>query len=165
MSSTAVSPPKPAVDVQSVTAYLDQVEPIRLAVNDLLESADPILAAYRAERLTPVVAGELLEGLERQFAAYSAAIRAIQPTNLTLRRMHAPYARTYELEDAYLRALVAALPDRSYGRLPHSQGQQREAIIRWRTNLNRLMQGAGVAPPTDLQIAGRGEIAPSPTGS
>jgi hypothetical protein len=69
------------------------------------------------------------------------------------------------LEDAYLSALAAALPERRFDDLPHTQNRQRAAIVGWRIQLEVLAQRLGVRLPADLQAAGRGEIAPSPSGS
>jgi hypothetical protein len=68
------------------------------------------------------------------------------------------------LEDAYLRALVAALPRRDFGSLPRTQDAQRAAIVAWRHRLEAVAERIGVRLPADIQIAGRGEIAPSPFG-
>jgi hypothetical protein len=145
--------------------YLRQVEPIRLAVNRLLTRADPIIAAYHDHHASPAQAGRRMGGLERQFAAYTVAIAEIAPTTAELRALHAPYAHTYVLEDAYLSALATGLAQRSFDALPHTQAAQRAAIIGWRTGLTVLAARAGVRLPADLQQAGRGEIAPSPAGS
>ena len=51
------------------------------------------------------------------------------------------------------------------GDLPDTQAAQRATIIRWRTVLEVLAGEARLSLPPDLQQAGRGEIAPSPTGS
>jgi hypothetical protein len=48
--------------------------------------------------------------------------------------------------------------------LPNTQAEQRAAIIRWPTGLAVLARKARFALPADLQVAGRGEIAPSPQG-
>jgi hypothetical protein len=44
-------------------------------------------------------------------------------------------------------------------------GLQRLAIIEWRVQLQLAAAQAGYLLPADIQQAGRGEIAPSPTGS
>ena len=54
---------------------------------------------------------------------------------------------------------------RSFDELPRTQSQQRAAIIGWRIQLEVEAHGLGLRLPADLQAAGRGEIAPSPTGS
>jgi len=51
------------------------------------------------------------------------------------------------------------------GNLPSTQDQQRLAIIEWRTQLQLAAARAGFALPADIQQAGRGEIAPSLSGS
>jgi hypothetical protein len=43
--------------------------------------------------------------------------------------------------------------------LPDTQSDQRAAINEWRVQLEVLGRRLGVAPPADLQQAGRGEIA------
>jgi hypothetical protein len=106
-----------------------------------------------------------MDGLERRFAAYTVQVAAIQPATPELRTLHAAYAHTYVLEDAYLSALVAGLAQRELGNLPNTQAAQRAAIIQWRTGLTVLGHRDGVGLPADLQQAGRGEIAPAPGGS
>lgn len=69
------------------------------------------------------------------------------------------------LEDAYLSALVAGLADGELSGLPNTQAAQRAAITRWRTDLTVLAHAADAPLPSDLQQAGRGEIAPAPNGS
>lgn len=149
----------------AIRAYLRQVEPIRLAVNRLLDRADPILRDAHLGRSSPALAGRRMGALERRFAAYAVDIAAIAPAAPSLRRLHATYAHTYILEDAYLSALAAGLADRQLDRLPDTQATQRAAIIEWRTGLAVLARRARVALPADLDQAGRGEIAPAPGGS
>ena len=48
--------------------------------------------------------------------------------------------------------------------MPDFQNEQRAAIIAWRTRLEVLADRWGATLPADLQVAGRGEISPSPTG-
>lgn len=146
-------------------SYLQQVEPIRLAVNRLLEGADPILSAYRDGRISSRQASLRMGALERRFTAYTVDMAALEPATAQLRVMNAPYAHTYILEDAYLSALTAGLAARNLDRLPNTQDAQRAAIIQWRTGLAVLARRAALALPGDLQAAGRGEIAPSPGGS
>ena len=148
---------------QALTDYLGQIEPLRLAVNSLLGGADPILSAYREHRLSPLEAQRRFDRLERRFAAYTERIAAIEPGTAALRRAHDIYLHTYFLEDAYLSALTSALPSGKFAGLPHTADEQRAAIIEWRTNLTVLAARAHVRLPADLQVAGRGEIAPSPT--
>lgn len=145
--------------------YLQQVEPIRLAVNRLLEGADPILTAYHDDRISPRLAARRMGALERRFAAYTVDMAAIEPTTARLRSVNAPYAHTYILEDSYLSALTNGLAERNLGGLPDTQSDQRAAIVQWRTGLAVLARRAALGLPADLQAAGRGEIAPSPTGS
>ena len=66
-------------------------------------------------------------------------VAAIQPATPQLRALHAIYAHTFILEDSYLSALV--------------------------TGLAVLARRAHFKLPADLQVAGRGEIRPSPDGS
>ena len=105
-----------------------------------------------------------MSALERRFAAYTVDIAAIRPEDV-LRGLHAEYAQTYVLEDAYLSAIASGLAQHDLGNLPDTQAAQRAAIIRWRTGLTVLARSAGFVLPADLQQAGRGEIAPSPGGS
>jgi hypothetical protein len=149
----------------AIEAYLRQVEPIRLAVNRLLDGADPIIAAYHDRDATPAQAGRRMDRLERRFAAYTVQIAAIEPATAPLRVLQAAYAHTYVLEDSYLSALANGLAERNLDDLPNTQAAQRAAIIGWRTGLTVLADRAGVDLPADLQQAGRGEIAPSPDGS
>ena len=149
----------------ALASYVQRVEPIRLAVNRLLDDADPILEGYRSHRLSPREAGRRFDRLERRFARCTEQIAAIEPANSGLARLHRPYAYTYVLEDAYLSALAAALPEQRFDHLPDTQARQRAAIIAWRTRLALLAARRGLRLPSDLQRAGRGEIAPSPGGS
>jgi hypothetical protein len=149
----------------ALVRYLAQIEPLRLGVNRLLEGADPILQDYRRHRIGPTQAAARMGALERRFAAYTVQVAAIRPQRPTLRALHAEYAGTYVLEDAYLSALVSGLRGRNLADLPDTQAAQRATIIRWRTGLMVLAEEAHVSPPADLQQAGRGEIAPSPGGS
>lgn len=149
----------------ALVGYLRQVEPVRLAVNRLLEAADPLLSAYRRGRLSPARAALHMEHLERRFAAYTIDIAAISPETPQLRSVHATYAHTYVLEDSYLSALVTGLAERKLADLPNTQSAQRAAIIEWRTGLAVIARRVALALPPDLQQAGRGEIAPSVGGS
>jgi hypothetical protein len=145
--------------------YLREIEPIRLAVNRLLEGADPILSGYSQRRLPARAASLRMGALEKRFAAYTVEVAAIEPAMLRLRALHAIYAHTYILEDSYLSALTVGLAERQLDNLPDTQSEQRAAIIQWRTGLAVLARRLGIALPGDLQVAGRGEIAPSPHGS
>ncbi len=145
--------------------YLRQVEPIRLAVNRLLDGADPILSAYHDKRISPQQASLRMGALERRFAVYTVAVAALQPVTAQLRAVNAPYAHTYILEDSYLSALTVGLAERNFNDLPDTQSEQRAAIIQWRTALTVLARRVALKLPADLQVAGRGEIAPSPNGS
>jgi hypothetical protein len=169
LAGCASATPRPETEAQrtrsALEAYLRQVEPIRLAVNRLLNTADPILRADHDGRGTPAQAARRMAGLERRFAGYAVDIAAIEPVPPQLRILHAAYAHTYVLEDAYLSALVAGLADGELDDLPDTQDAQRAAIIAWRTGLTVLARQSGAALPADLQQAGRGEVAPSPDGS
>jgi hypothetical protein len=149
----------------ALVSYLRQVEPIRLAVNSLLEGADPILSAYHDDRISPQQASLRMGALERRFAAYTVDMAALQPATARLRAVNAPYAHTYIFEDSYLSALTSGLAEHDLDDLPDTQSAQRAAIIQWRTELTVLARRVGLALPGDLQAAGRGEIAPSPNGS
>jgi hypothetical protein len=149
----------------AIERYLSEVEPLRLAVNNLLEGADPILSAYHDSRISPRQASLRMSALERRFAAYTVDIAAIQPATAQLRAVNAAYAHTYILEDSYLSALTTGLAERDLDSLPDTQSEQRAAIIQWRTGLTVLARAADTPLPADLQEAGRGEIAPSPDGS
>jgi hypothetical protein len=119
----------------------------------------------RERRLTRAKAGREMGELERRFAAYTIRVAAIQPDTPALCSLHAVYAHTYILEDAYLSVLASGLAQGELADLPDTQAAQRAAIIAWRTGLAVLADQAGVTLPADLQQAGRGEIAPSPVGS
>jgi hypothetical protein len=149
----------------ALIGYLHEIEPLRLAVNSLLEGADPILSAYSDRRISPQAASLRMGGLERRFAGYTVDVAAIEPSIARLRSLHMIYAHTYILEDSYLSALTTGLAEHDLDRLPDTQSEQRAAIIQWRTGLTVLARRLGVALPGDLQAAGRGEIAPSPDGS
>lgn len=157
-SSTAPSPR------DELAAYVSRVEPIRLRVNRLLDRADPTLSALSDHRLATPLAQRRLGRLERRFAADAVRIAGVAPVPATLRNAQRAYAHTYVLEDSYLSALVASLPDRSFDNLPHTQTQQRAAITAWRIQLELQATKLHLPLPPDLQAAGRGEIAPSPTG-
>jgi hypothetical protein len=148
-----------------VERYIAEVEPIRLAVNELLGRADPILGAFAARRIDHAQAARRMDRLERRFATYTVEIAAVSPASAQLRALNSRYAETYVLEDAYLSALVAGLAGGNLDNLPHTEATQRAAIIRWRTHLTVLANATGARLPADLQQAGRGEIAPSPGGS
>jgi hypothetical protein len=144
--------------------YLARVEPIRLGVNRLLGTADPTLSAYRDHRLGAGAAQRRMAALENRFAIYEKRIAAVSGPQ-AMRSAQRAYAHTYVLENAYLSSLAASMPDRQFGALPHTQGRQRATIVRWRMRLQLTAKRLGVQLPADIQVAGRGEIAPSPTGS
>jgi hypothetical protein len=152
-------------DAIALERYVTAIEPLRLAVNRLLQRADPILNAFRARRISGPEAARRMGDLELGFAAYAVEVNALRPDTAKLRSLQAEYARTYVLEDAYLSALVAGLRQHELSGLPRTAGGQRAAVIAWRIGLMVLARQDGVALPVDLQQAGRGEIAPSPEGS
>jgi hypothetical protein len=150
---------------RALQRYLAQVEPIRLAVNRLLDRADPILSRYARRQLSAADAQRRMSSLERRFAAYTVRIDGLRPVPGELAAVQRAYAHTYVLEDAYLSALVAAIPSRDFDELPETQDAQRAAIVAWRVRLEVTANRLGVRLAADLQRAGRGEIAPSPLGS
>jgi hypothetical protein len=149
---------------QAFVKYLARVEPIRLGVNRLLGTADPTLSAYRDHRMAARTAQRRMNALESRFAIYEKRIAAV-PAPTAMRVAQRAYAHTYVLEDAYLSSLAAAMPERQFEALPRTQGRQRATIIGWRIRLELTAKRLGVRLPSDIQAAGRGEIAPSPTGS
>jgi len=144
--------------------YVGEVQPIRLGINELLDRADPILEGYRDGELTAKQAQRRLNGLERGVARYAVQIASVEDVPDEMRAAQDAYAHTFVLQDTYLSALAAALPSRAFDELPHFQNAQRAAIIAWRTRLEVLARRWGATLPADLQIAGRGEISPSPNG-
>lgn len=149
---------------QALEHYVAAVQPIRLGINELLDRADPILQGYRSHDLSVAQARRRLGRLERGVADYAVRIAQVQPVPDEMRAAQDAYAHTFVLQDTYLSALVAALRERDFEDLPHFQNQQRAAIIAWRTRLQVLADRWGAQLPGNLQIAGRGEISPSPTG-
>jgi hypothetical protein len=148
----------------NLSAYVAAVEPIRLAVNALLRGADPIIEGFQKHTLTDAQAAAKMGALERSFAKDTVDINALQPTDRTLAAINAPYAHTFILEDSYLNALVSGMAQDDVSNLPNTQADQRAAIIEWRVQLEVLARQLDVTLPTDLQEAGRGEIAPSVSG-
>lgn len=155
----------PIVPAAAVRSYLTQVEAVRLPVNDLLEGADPILDALRDKRITPDQASARMGHLEQTFAGYLLKAQQIRPSDPTLRSLNAPYADTYFYEDSYLATLASDLAEGDFDNLPDTQAAQRLAIIEWRIRLEIVADRSQVALPSDLQQAGRGEIAPAPSGN
>ena len=149
---------------QALEEYVAKVQPIRLGINELLDKADPILEGYADGDLTAAQAKRRMGRLERGVARYAVQIAEVEPVPDEMRAAQDAYAHTFVLQDTYLSTLVAALPTRSFDELPHFQDQQRAAIIAWRTRLQVLADRWGAKLPADLQVAGRGEISPSPTG-
>lgn len=150
---------------QALQDYVARVEAIRLPVNELLDEADPILSAYNEHRIGPAEAHRRFGALERRFAGYAVQIAALDPVPSSVRPAQDAYAHTFILEDSYLSALDAALAERDFEHLPDTQNDQRAAIIAWRTRLQVVADQLGATLPADIQVAGRGEIAPSPLGS
>jgi hypothetical protein len=149
---------------QSLEDYLAAVQPIRLGINELLDRADPVLEGYRDGDLSATRAKRAMGRIERGVARYAVRIAAVQDVPEEMRAAHDAYAHTFVLQDTYLSALVAALPERAFDELPHFQNQQRAAIIAWRTRLVVLAGRWGATLPANLQVAGRGEISPAPGG-
>lgn len=149
----------------ALAAYMRQLEPLRLAVNQLLQGADPITSAYHDRRISGPQAAHRMGALERRFAAYAVQITAITPATARLRALQETYAHTYVLEDSYLSALTTGLGEGELDELPNTESLQRAAIVQWRIGLEVLARQIGYALPADLQLAGRGEIRPSPDGS
>jgi hypothetical protein len=156
---------QPGVSARELRTYVGQVDRIRLPVNRLLTGADPILDGFHSGKLSPQAASDRMGALETRFAGYTVDINALHPGNARLEKLNELYAHTFLLEDSYLSALAADLPDMDFDNLPNTQNQQRLAIITWRTQLEILARTDHVQLPADLQQAGRGEIAPSPGGS
>lgn len=149
---------------QALEDYVAEVQPIRLGINELLDEADPALEGYRDGDLTAKQAQRGIDRIERGTADYAVRIAAIDDVPDELGAAHQAYAHTFVLQDTYLSALAAALPGRHFDELPHFQSEQRAAIIVWRTRLQVLADRWNAHLPADLQVAGRGEISPSPTG-
>lgn len=152
------------VSAGQLRAYVASVEPIRLGVNQLLAGADPILSAYHDHTISPTQATSEMDRLERRFADYTVQIHALKPAGSVLAGLNETYAHTYVLEDSYLATLVSDMPGGDFSSLPNTQSDQRAAVIQWRTQLHVLALQTGVRLPADLDVAGRGEIAPSPQG-
>src|SRR5262249_1443239 len=110
-------------------------------------------------------AGVAISALEQRFATFMVEINDLHPGDQSLDRINLPYARTYLLEDAYLRSLAAALPSGNFSSLPKTAEQQRRTIVTWRNQVEAPGTQLGVPLPRDLRRAGRGDIAPSPFGS
>ena len=149
---------------QALTSYVSQIEPLRLGVNKLLDGADPILGGYREHRLTSAEAQRRLTRVERRFATYMREVAAVKPVPPNMVGAQRAYVHTYRQEDVYLRALIAALPRRDWRGLPHFEPSQRRALVAWRAKLAIQAARLHVALPTDLEMVGRDEIAPSPSG-
>jgi hypothetical protein len=149
---------------QALEHYVAAVQPIRLGINELLDRADPVLEGYRDGDLSAAQAQRAIGRIERGAARYAVRIAAVQDVPEEMRAAHDAYAHTFVLQDTYLSALVAALPERAFDELPHFQNEQRAAIIAWRTRLRVLADRWGATLPANLQVAGRGEISPAPGG-
>ncbi len=149
---------------QELERYVAAVQPIRLGINELLDKADPILGGYRDGDLSAAQAQRRMGRLERGAAGYAVRIAEAEPVPDEMRAAQDAYAHTFVLQDTYLSALTAAIPDRAFDELPHFQNEQRAAIIAWRTRLQVLANRWGATLPANLQVAGRGEISPAPGG-
>jgi hypothetical protein len=149
---------------QALEDYVAAVQPIRLGINELLDKADPVLEGYRDGDLSAAQAERRMGRIEHGAAAYAVKIAEVEPAPDEMRAAQDAYAHTFVLQDTYLSALVASLKSREFDQLPHFQNQQRAAIIAWRTRLEVLANRWGATLPGNLQIAGRGEISPAPTG-
>jgi hypothetical protein len=156
---------QPSVPARALRSYMAQVQRVRVPVDSLLEGTDPILDGYQAHQLTPAQASLEMNDLEERFAGYVVSMLEIVPANQTLARLNRPYARTYYLEDSYLSTLASDLNEGDFDNLPATQDEQRLAIIEWRTQLEIVAKKDHVRLPDDIQQAGRGEIAPSLSGS
>ena len=149
---------------QALEDYVTAVQPIRLGINELLDKADPVLEGYRDGELSAAQAERGMGRIERGAATYAVKIAEVEPVPDEMRAAQDAYAHTFVLQDTYLSALVASLASRGFDELPHFQNEQRAAIIAWRTRLQVLASRWGATLPANLQIAGRGEISPAPTG-
>lgn len=149
---------------QTLEDYVAAVQPIRLGINELLDQADPILEGYNDGDLTAAEAERRMGRLERGVANYAVKVAEVEPVPDEMRAAQDAYAHTFVLQDTYLSTLVASLKSREFDELPHFQDEQRAAIIAWRTRLEVLADRWGATLPANLQIAGRGEISPAPTG-
>jgi hypothetical protein len=148
----------------SVEAYVAQVEPIRQGTNRLLDRADPILSAYHEHRLSARKAQQGVQALEHRLSDYAVRIAAVAPVPPALEAVQSSYAHVWVLQDSYLSALAQAIPERDFEDLPNYENRQRVAITAWRIGLEAVADRAGAKLPKDIQIAGRGEIRPSPIG-
>jgi len=162
-SSGGGNAPRPS-DRHTLSAYVGRIEPLRHGVNKLLDGADPILGGYREGRLSAPATQRGLRRIEHRFAHYEAGVGAVQPVPPDLIAAQRAYAHTYVLEDAYLRALIAAVPGRRWNRLPQFEARQRRVLVAWRNALALEAARVEVPLPDDIQIAGSGEITPSPLG-
>jgi hypothetical protein len=160
-SSGSASTPSEA---QQLRDYVAAVERVRLPVNDLLEGVDPITEAYAHHEIGAAAAQRRLGRVERRFAAYAKDAAEVRSVPASMRAANHVYAHTYVFEDSYLAALQAALPSREFGALPNTENRQRRAIVAWRIRLETVADRLGVKLPADIQLAGRGEIRPSPEG-
>ena len=149
---------------QALEDYVAKIQPIRLGINELLEQADPILEGYRDGGLSAKQAQRGMDRIEHGAASYAVQIAAVDDVPEEMKTAQDAYAHTFVLQDTYLSALAAALPTRAFDELPHFQNEQRAAIIAWRTRLQVLADRWGASLPANLQVAGRGEISPAPTG-
>ena len=103
-----------------------------------------------------------MSALEHRFAAYTVDIEAIQPGTAQLRSLHAGYAHTLILDDAYLSAIAQGLRERSLDDLPNTEDVQRDAIIEWRTGLMVLARSTGVRLPATSRSPAGARSVPRP---
>src|SRR5256885_14936043 len=66
---------------RALISYVQRVEPIRLAVNRLLDQADPILEDYRRHRLSPKEAGRRFDRLQPRLAGQPPRAPAPRPSD------------------------------------------------------------------------------------
>src|SRR5262249_51250685 len=137
---------------QALEDYVAAVQPIRLGINEVLDRADPIMSAYADRRISAREAKRRMGAIEARVAQYAVQIAEVGPVPDELRAVHAAYAHVFILQDTYLSTRVAAIPSREFDELPHSQDQQRAAIIAWRTRLQVLADRWDATLPANLQI-------------
>ena len=85
------------------------MEPVRLIVNKLLDTADPILSGYHEHRLSAKQAESRMDALEHRFADYTVGIAEVAPVPASMLAAQDAYAHTFVLEDADLSALTTAI--------------------------------------------------------
>ena len=88
------SSPAQASQRAALETYLQQLEPLRLAVNRLLVGADPIFNALAHHRINHTVAALRTAALERRFGEDAVEIHAIDPATAQLRALQRFQANT-----------------------------------------------------------------------